>query len=552
MWLLPPNIPGAHLPDGVHLLPGHYTREERDLLLALLRRVLPGDTRTFVLDPRMADEALARGARFQEALVLVYGEAPGSRLRERVTALGALGAHYLLVQPTEGDEGTAWLEGALKVPLAEWVRHELRRPDYPLASFGVTHLRVREAAAATADPLTFLRMIERAIEHRLRFAPVGTEPSDWARSLRVVAPDRLKRKAASPAIDEAMPHRRLLHIARELALLAADSTWSCGWEVEDVSSAEYAPFGEDVALTRGVLEATRIRGAGYDDQHALRRGAAAILARLRLDMRRAERDPAERASFAVEALGFITAPVPEMLARWEEAVDWIAVWSSRNLRVWQRHCLGNVALALAHALLRGRRTAGDVRVARHLLDAVDALSATGRSNATDALRTCASFCAEGEAPGANVGYLVRALFAIERAETDGAHPAVLPGRALTELYGGWEQLTRSGRPSHYPFGYVGPEAAAVEFVNVRKCVAHVARGEIDEAIERANSIVAHAALTVERTFAREVVATAQALRGSTDVALEAFLAARETYAALEDPLRLGNVDAQIAALRANG
>lgn len=56
-------------------------------------------------------------------------------------------------------------------------------------------------------------------------------------------------------------------------------------------------------------------------------------------------------------------------------------------------------------------------------------------------------------------------------------------------------------------------------------------------------------MPIERAFAREVIGTAQALRGDVDAAIEAFSFARETYAALEDTFRLRNVDEQIAALR---
>jgi hypothetical protein len=204
VWILPPAAISLSLPDGLLLLPHHYSAEDRELLLEILRCAAP-DAPQLVVEADALDGLLARHVRWPESVVLLHGfdetvdvEALGVRAR----ALGA--KHTLLQLPRAQLTGTSWLERVLKVPLLRALERAWKSPDHPLRSLGIADLPLREAARYTDDPVEFLILVRRTLEHRLRSVGVGVGPSDWVRSLDHALAARLRTRAGGELPIEAL------------------------------------------------------------------------------------------------------------------------------------------------------------------------------------------------------------------------------------------------------------------------------------------------------------------------------------------------------------
>ncbi len=566
MWLLPCDLSelGAHLPEGVHLLPGRYTEEDRACLLALMRGVLPAQTRTFELSERAARECLQRGVRFRDALVLVHRSESSGTSAECVASLGALGARYLLVQPRAGNEGTTWMEGALKVALMRWVRQELRRPDHPLATLGVRHLDVLEAASRTSDPVRLLQIVESAIAHRLGFARVGTERADWVRSLAVVAARFGARPGlAAREVTTRRPHRALMHMARELALVTA-SRPVFGIEM---TAAVYADKSLSEELRQLLLRVRDVVDVSGEDIAAASRRAE-VIKRVEEARRMFARADVVAAEFVATALEFLTSSVAELLARRDSVVAWVGQ-SRRSSKVtsWRDVLVRTAALRCARSLLIARRVLGDVSAARALLSSIETWT---EADVAVELLACASFSVDGRPAkrclprGQRDSHpIAKKLLAFEGVANSIADAPLAEWRKWADLGDVtlvrlWTELARGSlRSDVWELAQVArhrwERSLGAGFVDVAAALAHFACGEFDEALQVAGEVLSggeDTSNTIDRAFAHEIIGAVQAERGDVDAAIDAYLGARAHYIALEDLPRSLNIDARIEAARA--
>lgn len=203
-YLQPP--PFRAVVDRVSFAPCFYSRDDLEGLLALLKPAV-GATHAMVLswEEALVLDALAE-PRTAKLLLGIFGDRPLGVAPGAVPALPKLAPEWMiLADPAMPLGESGWLTPRVHRPLHDALLAALQDDDHPLAGLGIGHLPVGRALECSFEPLEFLRLLDRAIGHRLRFAlpnadleEVDVDRSlarttrvDWLRSLSHAAAEEL-------------------------------------------------------------------------------------------------------------------------------------------------------------------------------------------------------------------------------------------------------------------------------------------------------------------------------------------------------------------------
>ncbi len=203
-YLQPP--PFRAVVDRVSFAPCFYSRDDLQGLLALLKPAV-GATHAMVLswEEALVLDALAE-PRTARLLLGVFGDRPPGVAPGAVPALPKLAPEWMIIADPAMPLGeSGWLTPRVHRPLHDALLAALQDEDHPLAGLGIGNLPVRRALECSFEPLEFLRLLDRAIGHRLRFAlpnadleeldvdrsMARTARVDWLRSLSHAAAEEL-------------------------------------------------------------------------------------------------------------------------------------------------------------------------------------------------------------------------------------------------------------------------------------------------------------------------------------------------------------------------
>ncbi len=224
MWILgracdePRTSLKIEIPPGTYFVPRSYDADQLAALARFLGDAGASKVRdTLVLTWRQADvlEALGRvggdGHR-SDALWALYGDAGMSLPTGNLELKSLIARRFpslqprwvIILDPEVSASSLGWLEAHVKMPLVSWLARILGDERHPLHAAAVDRLDVYSLASMTSDPLEMIEIVEKAVEHRLKYAfpagipvekvvsgPVNIKELDWSRSLRWAAAQRL-------------------------------------------------------------------------------------------------------------------------------------------------------------------------------------------------------------------------------------------------------------------------------------------------------------------------------------------------------------------------
>lgn len=182
------------LSSGWYSIPSYVSADERRRLCKVLAAGVAEIDHVVELDWDTLEEA---GAQLQLTRTLVFVRVPaeiepeGDGLQRVRAALGSVRLGLLQHEAPGLWADVAWQEREIKGPLLTWFKRWLRDPAHPFAKLGIADLPVDEIAKLTAEPAELLIIVEKVIDHRLRYRRQGMAPEDWIRSVMHVAAERL-------------------------------------------------------------------------------------------------------------------------------------------------------------------------------------------------------------------------------------------------------------------------------------------------------------------------------------------------------------------------